>query len=148
MQSLSAASHHHHQNLNLPAHIDFINIWAFQVTKTWTRSKGKMISGHTMKAYMGVEIVLFSFLTLALDGTTGQLHALAAPCLPQTTPTATTAAITTTTTTSAIAASTTRNSPQYTLTERMDGLQSWSGCFGEKQIFLPGTELQFLLPSL
>lgn len=83
MQSLPAASHlHYHQNLNLPANTDFINIWAFQVTKTWTWSKGKMSFGHMMKAYTGVEVALFSFLTLALDETTGQLYALAAPCLP------------------------------------------------------------------
>jgi len=77
-----------------------------------------MRSGHMMKAYAGVEVALFSFLTLALDGMTGQLYALVAPCLlPPHQPHPTTATTTTTTTT-------TRNSPQYPLKERMDGLQS------------------------
>ena len=65
-----------------------------------------------MKAYAAVEVALFSFLTLALDEMTGQLHALATPCPPhQPHPTTT---VTTTT----------RKSPQYPLKERTDGLQS------------------------
>jgi hypothetical protein len=40
-------------------------------------SKGKSCPPEAMKAYRGVEIELHSFLTLALEGASGQLHSLA-----------------------------------------------------------------------
>lgn len=40
--------------------------------------KNKVVSLHNTTAYVGVELQLHSFITLALDGMSGQLHTTAA----------------------------------------------------------------------